>query len=47
MNDHELLTLYCTKENKISACTGIKNIVGLIIIEAYNPKGIPSYLAVT
>ena len=44
MNDHELLTLYCTKENKISACAGIKNIVGLIIIEACNPKGIPSWL---
>ena len=44
INDHDLVTLYRTKENKISACTGIKNVVGSIIIEAHNPKGIPSWL---
>ena len=43
INDHDLTMLYCTKENKISPCTGIKNVVASIIVEARNPKGIPSW----
>ena len=35
--------LYRTK-NKNSACTGIKNVVASIIIEAHNPKGSPDWL---
>ena len=42
INDHDLIMLYRTKENKISPCTGIKNVVASIIVEARNPKGIPS-----
>ena len=42
INGHGLVTLYRTKENKISACTGIKHVVSSIIIEAHKPKVIPS-----
>ena len=44
INDHDVVTLYRTNKNTISSCTGIKNVVGSIIIETHNPKGIPTWL---
>ena len=44
INDHDLIMLCRTKENKISPCTGIKNVAASVIVEARNPKGIPSWL---